>query len=133
MNTSDKEKILAACWPVYKQLGETAFPCSHYDLAKITSIDDPEIWKVFLMDAGVSEWIQEELNMLQGAELNKMLANVSKSRSVGQAQIINALSKLKDGATQKEGPVFIYMYVPLNEEQAEAPNVVKLDKDPFIV
>lgn len=127
-----KEQILEKCWPIYKQLGDGAFAMNHYDLAKITEIQDPEIWKVFLTDSTVSDWIQEELALVQASELNKLLSNISKSNSVGRAQLINALTKLKDGVSQKDGPIFVYMYVPLDEQQEHAPNVVKLDRDPFL-
>lgn len=127
-----KEQILEKCWPIYKKLGDGAFAMNHYDLAKITDIHDSEIWKVFLMDPKVSDWIQEELALVQASELNKLLSNISKSNSVGRAQLINALTKLKDGVSQKDGPTFIYMYVPLDEQQEHAPNVVKLNQDPFL-
>lgn len=130
---TERQKMLDICWPAYKALGEGAFPLSHYDLARITDISDIELWKAFLMDSEVAEWIKEENALVQNAELNKLLANVSKSRSVGQAQLINALSKIKDETNNKEeGPAFIYMYVPLDPEQEHAENVVMLDKDPFI-
>lgn len=127
-----KEQILEKCWPIYKKLGDGAFAMNHYDLAKITDIHDSEMWKVFLMDPKVSDWIQEELALVQASELNKLLSNISKSNSVGRAQLINALTKLKDGVSQKDGPTFIYMYVPLDEQQEHAPDVVKLDRDPFL-
>ena len=44
---------------------------------------------------------------------------------------MNALSKMNDGKTTKEGPAFIYCYVPLSPEQAQAENVMVLTEDPF--
>lgn len=127
-----KEQMMEICWVEYKRLGETAFAMNHYDLAKTTDVHDAETWKIFLMEPKVADWIQEELSILQNSELNKLLANISKSRSVGQAQLINALTKLKDGVLQKDGPVFVYMYVPLDAQQEHADNIVKLDADPFL-
>ena len=43
------------------------------------------MWKVFLTDSKVSDWIQEELALVQASELNKLLSNIS-NPLVGRAQ-----------------------------------------------
>jgi len=114
-------------------LGAKAFTLNHYDLAVETGYGTPQSWKAFLTEPEIAEWIRSELTLLQDAELRKLLYDISKSRSVGQAQLINALAKLTDDNKNiKEGPVFVYTYIPLSKEQEKAPNVIKLDIDPFI-
>jgi len=125
-------ELITECWKKYKELEQSAFAMNHYDLSKIYPCFTAEQWKLFLTDAQVSEWIQSELAFLQTAELNKILSNISTSKSIGQAQLINALSKLKEDVVTKDGPIFIYMYVPLDEQQEHAPNIVKLERDPFL-
>jgi hypothetical protein len=44
-----------------------------------------------------------------------------------------ALDKTRGGGGKKEGPVFIYMAVPLNNRELNAPNVQQLEEDPFRV
>ena len=62
-----------------------------------------------------------------------MVKDISISKSVGQAQLIGALNKqLKETQSAKEGPTFIYTYVPLSKEQEQAENIVILEEDPFI-
>lgn len=118
---------------LFESLGAKAFTLNHYDLAVETGYGTPQSWKAFLTEPEIAEWIKSELALLQDAELRKLLYDISKSRSVGQAQLINALAKLTDDSKNiKEGPVFIYTYIPLSEEQEKAPNVIKLDTDPFI-
>jgi hypothetical protein len=63
--------------------------------------------------------------------LRKLASDVSDSRSVGQAQLINAMQKLTENKTTKEGPAFIYCYVPLAETQRKAPNVQIVETDVF--
>ena len=63
------------------------------------------------------------MNIIRSAAINDMVHKAPDSNSVGQSQLINALGKLDEKATKKEGPVFIYSYVPLNDEQKYAPNV----------
>lgn len=122
-----------ACLQEFKKNCPKAFSWHHYDLAEKTTIKDAQDWKLFLTDPEINKWIQTELNVLQSAELNKLLQNISESQSTGKAQIITALSKLlEDSPNEKTGPAFIYSYVPLNEQQEQAENVIKLDIDPFL-
>lgn len=111
-----------------------AFTWQHYDLAQKTTITDPQLWKEFITDPEINNWIREELSILQSAELNKMLLDISDSHSVGQAQIISALSKLTESDNNKKakGPTYIYCYIPLNPQQEQAPNIIQLDGDPFL-
>lgn len=119
-------------WEIFKALGVDALSLNHYNLAESTPIHDAQLWKEFLMEPEVSEWIRSELALIQESELNKMIHNISKSRSVGQAQLMNALAKLSDHKASKDGPAFIYTYVPLNPEQTQAENVILLNQDPFL-
>jgi len=119
-------------WEIFKSLKESALIMNHYDLAENTAIKDSQLWKEFLMDADVSEWRKSEFALLQEAELKKMLQGIGKSNSVGKAQLINVLSKLTETNAIKDGPVFIYTYVPLSPQQAQADNVIILNKDPFL-
>lgn len=111
-----------------------AFTWQHYDLAEHTDIKDPQLWKEFITDPEIATWIREELKLIQTAELNKMLLDISNSHSVGQAQIIQALSKLTElgDSKKKSGPAYIYCYIPLNQQQEQAPNIIQLDEDPFL-
>ena len=119
-------------WEIFKSLKESALIMNHYDLAENTAIKDSQLWKEFLMDADVSEWRKSEFALLQEAELKKMLQGIGKSNSVGKAQLINVLSKLTETNAIKDGPMFIYTYVPLSPQQAQADNVIILNKDPFL-
>jgi hypothetical protein len=124
------------CWEIFTQLKEEGLYLNHYQLAEITELNDALIWKEFLMDPHTVDYVSSEMALIRTAAINQMTAEAPKSRSVGQSQLINALQKLDEKATHKEGPAFIYSYVPLNEEQKHAPNVrlcdekgVALDED----
>lgn len=123
----------AEMWQQFKALEEKAISMNHYDLARITNIKDVQLWKQFLTDPEVSAYIDQESQILTQTELRKLAADVSDSRSVGQAQLINAMQKLTDNKSTKEGPIFIYTYVPLNKSQAKADNIVEEDHDVFEV
>jgi hypothetical protein len=119
-------------WVIFKKLGVDGLTMSHYDLAEITEIENPEIWKKFLLEQDVRNYIQTEVEILRTTEFNKMIKNVGDNqRSVGQAQLMSALDKMKQDSNRKEGPVFIYTYVPLSPEQAQAENVQEAESDPF--
>lgn len=127
----DKE-LYEELWDIYKQLGVVAFTLNHYDLAKHTKITSPETWKQFLLVPEVSDWIRTENQIIQQTEISKLANSAATKGSVGQAQLLTALTKLSDGGSVKEGPIFVYTYIPLNQEQENAPNVIKLKEDPFL-
>jgi hypothetical protein len=114
---------LDECWNIFLALKEEALYLSHYQLAELTTIKDAFIWKEFLMDPKTVDYVSTEMNLIRTSAINKMVAEAPHSRSVGQSQLINALQKLDEKANNKEGPVFIYCYVPLNKAQTKAPNV----------
>lgn len=112
-----------------------SFYYTHYELAKLDGAPshNPQDWKNFLTNPEVADYITQELRLLQQAEMRKMLQDISKNaKSVGTAQNLTALMKVMgaDGG-DKEGPAIIYTYVPLTEQELNAPNVRVLDSDPF--
>ena len=71
------------------------------------------------------------MEIIRKAAMNELFANAGDSNSVGKAQLLNAISKYDEDNSVKDGPVFIYTYVPLNSEQEKAPNVQKEKTDIF--
>ena len=120
---------------LFLELGKRAISMNHYDFAEMTrgkGFTDKD-WREFLSDARVVEYINKEFEAIKSAELRKIVTDINSSKSVGQAQIINSLAKMLESKdTANEGPVFIYSYVPLSEEQKNADNVEVLDHDPFL-
>lgn len=105
---------------------------THYDLAKESGIRDSAMWKKFLMETRVSNWIDQEITLIKSTTLRRLIKNAdSNDRSVGAAQMLNALNKSFDMDTEKEGPTFVYSYVPLNAREQGAPNTQRLDADLF--
>jgi len=128
MNPEKKQEL----WGIFKNFGQAVLGYNHYDLASMTSEKDTEVWKQFLNELDVKEWIESELQIMQSTELTKLLADIGSSNSVGKAQLIGALSKLNEKSDSKEGPIIIYTYVPLNAQEEHAPNVQFLDEDIFM-
>jgi len=116
---------------MFKTIGPEVITLSHYDLAEQTDIRDPEAWKAFLMEPEVKRWVESEMAIMQDTELKRLVKGSSKSRSMGQSQMINTLSKLNEKSDTKEGPVMIYMFVPMSAEQEHAPNTHKLPTNIF--
>ena len=117
---------------IFANLGEKGLALNHYELANETGYGTPSLWKTFLMEPEIKQHISTETALIRAAELNKITANLTGVRSVGQAQLIGALTKLEGQNTTAEGPVFIYSYVPLSEDQKAAPNVIMETKDIFL-
>lgn len=111
------------CQKAFLALGEMSLKLNHYQLARETNIEDPMIWKTFLTDPRSVEFISSEMDLIRQATINEIIQHAGDSKSVGQAQLINSLAKLDETAQTKEGPAFIFCYVPLNTEQKFAPNI----------
>jgi hypothetical protein len=61
--------------------------------------------------------------MLKKSQVSKLLSEASTSRSTGQAQLLNTLLNQTKVSEKKEGPVFIYTRIPLNDQELGAENV----------
>lgn len=124
----EDEELFSSLQELYNGIGQEALFLSHYDLAERTG-ESPIAWKQFLMDPRVSAFIAEELDMLKKAKVATMLNTVDTNKNTGQAQLLNTLLNQTKGSEKKEGPVFIYTQVPLNEQEQHARNVVILNED----
>jgi len=113
------------------EIGQQALFMNHYELSAKTEIS-PIQWKKFLTDARVSAFIAEELELLKKSKVAVMLKDVDTNKNTGQAQLLNTLLNQTKQNDKKEGPVFIYTQIPLNEAEQHAENVVMVDGiDPF--
>lgn len=117
---------------LYERLGSDAFKYTHYELAENIGRYTALEWKDFLTTPEIVDWIRSEQLIIAQSELQKIIANISDSKSVAKAQAITAIQKILEQNKTKEGAVFIYTYVPLDENQAQAPNVREETKDIFM-
>lgn len=112
-------------------IGQQALFMNHYELSAKTEIS-PIQWKKFLTDVRVAAFIAEELELLKKSKVAIMLKDVDTNKNTGQAQLLNTLLNQTKQSNKKEGPVFIYTQIPLNEAEQHAENVVMVDGiDPF--
>lgn len=123
------EFLLKKLQDVWNQIDD-AFFLTHYELAEQTGYDATD-WRKFLMHPEVAAWMESELGLMREAKLRLLLKDVSSnSKSTGLPQLINTLSAQKDKQGKDDnGPVFIYMYVPLNSQEINAPNVQIAETD----
>jgi hypothetical protein len=115
---------------VFNDIGVDALYLSHHELAAATEFNAMS-WREFLTDARVREFLESELALMQQSSIMKMMKDIDQSKSTGQAQLLNTLIQQTSQSKKKDGPIFIYSYIPLNEEETYAPNVQTLQSDPF--
>ena len=127
MNKKTKEQL----WLAFKNLGVDALKANHYTLSETTKFSDPTLWKEFLTEPDVNDFIIQETAILQQAEFRSILLNTARDNSAGRAQLINAMMSVNNKQQKKEGPIVIYSYVPLNDQQIKADNVEINEKDIF--
>ena len=133
MNIDFKDPRLMMCQDAYNKLDpEERITMSHFDLAQNTAIDDIEPWIAFLKDPRVADSINEELKIYKEAQQRKLISRATThDKSVGTAQMINALGKSIEEGVAKTGTLMIYSYVPLNANESLAPNTRSEDEDIF--
>ena len=118
----EEETELLRLQDLFNTIGTRALFMSHYELADETA-ESPISWKQFLMDPRVSAFIAEEMDMLKKSKVAVMLKDVDTNKNTGQAQLLNTLLNQTKSVERKEGPVFIYTQVPLNDQERHADNV----------
>lgn len=130
--THEHREILSRCNGAFNDLPpDKAVYMSHYELASETGIES-EDWKKFLTHPQVSEWLSEEIELMKRSQYNKMIQNANNvNRSVGAAQMINALDKSLNKESAADGPAFIYTYVPIAHNQRKAGIIETEDEDIF--
>lgn len=128
---NDGEDDMKDMQDLMNEIGQQALFMNHYELSAKTEIS-PIQWKKFLTDVRVSAFIAEELELLKKSKVAVMLKDVDTNKNTGQAQLLNTLLNQTKQNNKKEGPVFIYTQIPLNEAEQHAENVVMVDGiDPF--
>ena len=126
LNPEDKQNM----FEIFKDLGINALAMNHYDLEVCAlSNYNATMWKAFLSEQDVKDYIKNEMEIIRTSQINKIVQNSSDEKSVARAQLLSTLQKAGGDEEKAEGPVFIYCYVPLNDEQRFAPNIMEVDKD----
>lgn len=124
---------LMECQEAYNALDpERRIAMSHFELAKETPITALELWIKFLKEPRVADSINEELALYKEAQQRKLIQRATQhDKSVGTAQMINALGKAMESNDNKSGTIMVYSYVPLNTREADSPNATAETHDIF--
>jgi len=130
---NEDEIEFAAMQTAMNEIGEDSIGMSHYELSAATEFS-PIAWRSFLTDPRVQEFLSTEVALMQNAGIIKLSKDIdSNSKSTGQAQLLSTLINKKEHNNRKDGPIFIYSHIPLNEEEKYAPNTESLPSNPFKV
>lgn len=120
---------------LFKKTGQEVLIMNHYELAERfkTHKYSVDAWREFLLDPHVQEYIRAEFAIIQESNMRKVISAVDdEDKSVGRAQLINAMLNAKDKTgSKRDGNTTIYAYILPNEEQAKAVNTEVIKRDPF--
>lgn len=129
MNITFKEDefLFSEMQDIWNQIPDAFFK-THYELSALSTFDALS-WRKFLGHPAVVDWLNEEMSLVRQAKLRSLLKDLSgDTKSTGLPQLINALAAQEDKVTKNsEGPVFVYMMTPLNDQEENAPNVRHAD------
>lgn len=116
---------------IYMELMPDSLYMSHYILAETTGIST-EDWREFLCMPEIIDYNNREIAILRDVQVKKLLKDADNNKGqVGMAQMLNALGKVNDTVSKKEGPVFVYGYINPTEKEEKADNIVMINDDPF--
>lgn len=127
---SEEEWLLAEMQDEWNRIPD-AFYKTHYELAQLAPKYDALSWKKFLTHPQVVDFLNSEMVLIQQAKFRSLLKDLdSNSRSTGLPQLLNSLAgQLEKKNNADEGPIFIYMHVPLNNQEEHAPNANTANSD----
>ena len=133
MKLDFQSHVLRYCQDEWNKLpAEQRITLSQYELAEMTDRDDPDVWLTFLKEPRVMEKIREELQVYKESQQRKLIARATThDKSIGTAQMINALGKSMEDSAGKTGDIIVYSYVPMNLREATAPNATAETEDIF--
>lgn len=128
----DSEQELKDLQDAYNIIGvQEAMFLSHHQLADMSHFDSDQ-WKKFINHPQVRDYITEEIVLYKDYQIRNMLKKADTlEKSVGAAQWMNALNKADLGASREDGKTFVYMYIPPNQAEENAPNIETMEFDPF--
>ena len=114
--------------------GEETLLMSHHQLAAHFPDYTVDQWREFITNNRIVDILDGETKILQRTKFNQMVQSLGSTNrnSTGLAAQVSALQRILEAESTKDGAVFVYTYVPLNVEQAKAPNTAQEAHDIFM-
>lgn len=104
----------------FNELLPDSLTMNQYELAEATMLP-AEMWSAFLRDGQVAKHIESEVSLILKTNQAKLVSSAADNeRSVGAAQMLNAMSKL-DAGDKPETNFFIYSFIPPTEDEMLSP------------
>lgn len=128
---ADNEILFYQMQEAFNELGADALHMTHYSLAEATEFSAQQ-WKEFLLDPRVSDAFQDELELITRIKIRSVLENTDNMNNTAQAQLVNTLLSKSKKRETREGPTFVYCYIPLNSQEEAAHTGPVFTDDPFL-
>ncbi len=125
----DEENLFKQMQEAFNSIPDAIYK-NHYELSKLTDFSSLS-WKEFFTHPKVVDWMNQEMILIQQSKLRLLIRDIDgNTKSTGLPQLINTLSTQLDNKDKmKDGPIFVYTYIPPNDDEMNAPNVHTADKD----
>ena len=119
MNLTFTDERIQSAYSKFMKLLPDSLTMNQYELAELTSVE-ASVWSELMHDGQFAKWRDSELALvLQSNQAKLMSSAADNDRSVGAAQMLNAITKM-DAGQQAEQNFFIYSYVPLTPNECKA-------------
>jgi hypothetical protein len=134
----DDERTFKEMQVIFNTIAETSYPNilhkNHFEIWKQTGRQyTPELWKKFRMDPRVDEWYDEEFSLSAKNKVREMASKLGGDRkSTADVQAMSQLLGFLDKEKEKSTPTtkMVYCFIPLNDQEVNAPNVKVLESIP---
>lgn len=104
----------------------------YYELWEMDKNIDLYVWRVFYTDSRVREFYKKEFELGLDAKKQILLQQVGENKSTATNQALVALLKREEEnqLDPNDNKIFVYSFIPLNENERNADNVKILENIP---
>ena len=125
-------EVVVKCNTMFKTDPKTTIGKTYYELWKSNTSIELLVWRNFYTDSRVQAFYNLEFELGLKAKKNILLQQVGENKSTATNQaLISILKREEDTEIEADsGKIFVYSFIPLNQQEEHADNVKILENIP---
>lgn len=136
INLGSDEEDMRKCLAEYNKLYLRYSNILNWDVRQIYNASSKDIpiyiWRKFLLDSRIQQWIRDEQYIKMQAKRNELLDKVGDNNSTATVQALSAIMKATEEEEDRleDNKVYIYSFIPLTSEEERLNNAQTLKAIP---
>lgn len=116
----------------FKEKPKETLAKTYYQLWELDKAIDLYTWRAFYTDARVQKFYEKEFTLSLNAKKQALLQQMGENKSVATNQALTSILKYLEveEVDPNDNKIFIYSFIPLNEQERNAKNVRILNNIP---